>query len=364
MPMRCRVPRVLVLVVLLAALPLGAQDLGGLPAEKLAEIEKAITAEMARQNIPGLSVAVVTAHQLRWANGYGLADLENFVPAKASTVYRLGSISKPITATAVMQLAEKGRLDLDAAIQKYVAGFPEKPWPVTARQLLGHLSGVRHYRNEEEVNSTRHYLNLADALHIFKDDPLLFEPGARFSYTTYGYTLLGCAVETASGMKFVDYARENIFRRAGMDTMRADDVYAIIPNRAQGYRKTQSGELRNSALADTSNKIPGGGFCSTVNDLAKFAIAVQTGDLVKKDTLELMWTRQKTRDGQLTNYGLGWGVGERNGLKEVGHSGGQPRVSTYLLMVPQKGVAVVIMSNLEASRLRELARQIGDIAAR
>jgi len=346
--------------LLLASVPLAAQNLTTLPAATIEKIEQAISTEMSRQNIPGMSVAIVTDHRLRWSNGYGLADLENFVPAKAATVYRLGSISKPITAVAVMQLVERGKINLDAPVQKYVPSFPQKQWPITTRQLLGHLAGIRHYRGDE-INITRHYDKLVDGLDIFKNDPLLHEPGTRYSYTTYGYNLLGCVIEGASGMSYMDYVRENIFKPAEMNRMREDNLFEIIPNRAQGYRKTQSGELRNSGLADTSYKIPGGGLCSTVEDLAKFAIAVQTGALVKKETLEQMWTRQKTRDGQETAYGLGWALGERNGRKEVSHSGGQQRVSTLLYMLPGTAAAVALMSNLEGARLMQLARQIADI---
>lgn len=350
------------IVLLLASISATAQTTN-LPAGKIEKIEKAITAAMSRQNIPGLSVAVVTEQKVRWSNGYGLSDLENFIPAKAATVYRLGSISKPITAIAVMQLVERGRLDLDAPIQKYCPAFPQKQWPITARQLLGHLAGVRHYKGDAEFLSTKHYNSVVEGLDMFKDDPLLHEPGTKYQYTTHGYAILGCAVEGASGMKFPDYVRENIFKPAEMDRMRVDDVFEIIPNRAQGYFKTSSGQLRNSTLADTSYKIPGGGFCSTVEDLARFAIAVQTVKLVKKETLEKMWTKQKTSDGKETSYGLGWGVSERNGLKEVGHGGGQQRVSTYLYMIPEKGLAVVLMANLEdvGRSLNALASEIADI---
>ncbi len=145
--------------------------------------------------------------------------------------------------------------------------------------------------------------------------------------------------------------------------MRVDDVFEIIPNRAQGYFKTPSGELRNSTLADTSYKIPGGGFCSTVEDLALFAIAVQTAKLVKKETLDQMWTKQKTRDGKETSYGLGWGLNGRNSMKEVAHGGAQQRVSTNLYMIPEKGLAVVVMVNLEGAGgiLGTLTNEIADI---
>lgn len=352
--------RVALILVLLGSSQLTGQRPPGLPSQVIERVEKAISAEMSRQNIPGLSVAVVTDHELRWSNGYGMADLENSVPAKSMTVYRLGSISKPITATAVMQLAERGKLDLDAPIQTSCPAFPRKQWPITTRLLLGHLSGIRHYKGNE-MDSTRHYTSMIESLEIFKDDPLLFEPGTKFSYTTYGYTVLGCVVEGASGMNYADFVRDNIFRPAGMERIRVDDVFEIIPNRAQGYQKMKSGELRNSGLADTSYKIPGGGFCSTVEDLAKFAIAVETGVLIKEGTLEEMWTAQKTRAGQSTGYGFGWGIINQNGLREIAHGGGQQRISTQLYLLPDKGFAVALMANLESANLSGLARQIADL---
>lgn len=332
-----------------------------LSAEKIKQIEALISTEMSRQNIPGLSVAVVADRQLRWSAGYGMADVENFVPAKSATVYRLGSISKPVTAVAVMQLVERGKLDLDAPVQKYCPAFPEKQWPVTTRQILGHTSGIRHYKSDEEFNSTRFYPTMTEALDMFKADALLHEPGAKYSYTTFGYTVLGCVVEGASALKFGDYVREHVLRPAGMDRMRVDSVPDIIPNRAQGYYKTRGGELKNSSLADNSYKIPGGGFVSTVDDLAKFAVAVQANTLVKKETAEQMFTRLKTLDGKENSYGLGWNVNTRNNQRIIGHSGAQQRVSTFLHMQPDQGLAVVLMANLEGSRLGDLAVQIGDL---
>lgn len=363
--MRHYTARIASLIAVLAILAVSAQaqQTTGLPSDKREKIEQAITSQMSKLGIPGLSVAVVVDHKLRWSNGYGLADVENFVPSKAMTAYRLGSISKPITAAAVMQLAERGKLDLDAPIQKYCPAFPAKQWPVTALLLLGHLSGVRHYNSDAEFASTRHYNSVVEGLDMFKNDPLLFEPGTKYSYTTHGYAVLGCAVEGASGTKFEDYVRENVFKLAAMDRIRVDHVADIIPNRAQGYEKTQSGELRNSGLADSSYKIPGGGFISTVEDLARFAIAMQTNALVKKETLNQMWTSLKTRDGKETGYGLGWRVSERNGMKEVHHGGAQQRVSTFLYTIPEKGLAVVLMTNLEGigGGLTSLSREIADI---
>jgi len=330
--------------------------------EKIRRIEQAVAAQMSRNSIPGVSIAVAGGSQLRWAAGYGMADLENFVPVTPLTEIRLGSISKPITAIAIMQLVEQGKIDLDGEIQRYVPSFTKKQWPVTVRELLGHLGGVRHYSGDDEEGSTRHYADRTEPLKIFAGDPLLLEPGTKFSYTTYGFNLLGAAVESASGEKFLDYVQAHIFQPAGMDHIRDDNTFAIIPHRARGYKLNANGNLENCALADTSNKIPGGGMISTASDLVKFALAVNSGTLVKKKTMELMITPQHTRDGKPTVYGLGFFVGELEGHRRAGHGGGQQGISTDLVFFPAEGVALAIMVNLEAARgLHELTDDVSKI---
>lgn len=358
----------LLLPFILVVTPVLAQTPPGLPTEATAKIESAIADAMARTKTPGLSAAVVADRWLVWSKGFGKADIENDVPATAQTIYRLASVSKTITAVAAMQLAERGKLDLDAPVQKYVPDFPEKQWPVTTRHLLGHLSGVRHYaRNGQvqrnELQSTRHFTSLREGLEFFKDDPLQHSPGERHSYTTHGYTLLGCVVEGAAGVSFMEYVRENITKPAGMTTLRDDDIHAIIPRRAQGYRKTANGDLLNSTLVDSSYKIPGGGLCGSAEDLAKFAVAVQSDKLLAEKTRKEMFTPQKTTDGKPTAYSLGWGVGERNGRTVISHSGAQQRVATLLYMLPDDGFAVALMCNLEGAGLRPVAEKIADSVA-
>lgn len=337
-----------------------------LPAPKAQAVETAINVAIHRYGIPGLSAAVAATGGVRLSAGYGMADVENAVPAAAATVYRLASVSKPITATAVMQLAARGKLDLDAPIQRYVPAYADKQWPVTCRQLLCHQGGVRQW-TDEEFHSTRHYATLAESLDFFKNDPLVFEPGTRTLYTSLGYNLLGVAVENASGQGYVDYLRENVFTPAGMETAGIDDVFALIPHRAQGYQKTPGGELFNSSLSDTSNRVPGGGLAATAEDVARFALALHSGALLTKEAREQMFARQRTRDGKLTGYGLGWAVGaERRRRREVYHIGGQPRVSTVLYVLPDSGVAVVLLANLEGvgGSLLDLARQVAETVMR
>jgi CubicO group peptidase (beta-lactamase class C family) len=341
-----------------------------LSADKSAAIEAAALSVKSRMNIPAMSVAVAQDDEIRFERAYGTADLQNSVPATPATVFRIASTTKSLTAVAVMQLVEKGKLDLDAPVQKYVPSFPTKTFPITTRLLLAHLSGIRNYRRDEPERTNR-YETLTEALSIFKDDPLEFEPGTKFSYTTYGYTLVGAVIESVSGMSYIDYMRENIFKPAGMQHTQADDVFAIIPNRAAGYHPKVygvfDGNVRNADLMDSSYKLSAGGLVSTADDLARFAIALQDGVLIKSDTFQQMCTTQKTRDGRETGYGLGWYVqtGDRaTSDSPIWLGGVQPGFTSVLRIWPSKHTAVVILTNLEGGGrlgLGTLADQIAEI---
>jgi serine beta-lactamase-like protein LACTB, mitochondrial len=206
----------------LLTVPAVAQS-GQIAPEKRAQLETAIARFMVANSTPGVSVAVVENGAVEWAAGFGSADLENFVPATSHTLYRLASISKSITATAALLLWQQGKLDLDAPVQKYCSSFPQKDAPISTRELLGQLGGIRHYKSESqddpEIANTRHFLNpIQGGLDFFKDDPLVAKPGTEFHYSTQGYTLVGCAIEGASGENYVDYVRERVLTPAGMST--------------------------------------------------------------------------------------------------------------------------------------------------
>jgi len=182
----------LLLVFFFGPSSLGAQS-KSLSADKRAAVEKAASSFMATNSVPGISVAVVQDGALVWSQGFGMADLENFVPATSLTLFRLGSISKPITATAILQLSERGKLDLDVEVQKYCPVFPKKEWPITTRELLGHLGGIRHYhpdgKGDIPEDSAKHFRSMEESLEIFAGDALVAKPGTKFHYSTYGYTI-------------------------------------------------------------------------------------------------------------------------------------------------------------------------------
>ena len=341
----------------------GAAGAQTLPAEAATEMAQRVRAEMDERHIPGLAVMVVREGQTIWTGCFGLADLENAIPVTGQTVFRFASVSKAITAVAAMRLVEAGRLTLDASVTEMLAADGVVlDGRITVRHLLSHQSGLRHYQPQAGREPLRHYNRLADVLRAKAGDAPLFAPGTKFGYTTYGYVVLGRVIELAGGAEFAEQMRAGVFVAAGMKTARVDDLYTLIPHRAQGYFRSLNGEWRNSEPSDLSEKIPGGGLCGTINDLAAFAAALQRGTLLSPATMALMWTPQTLTDGSATSYGLGWYVGTANGRREVYHPGTQAKVSSMLWLSPDDDIAVVILGNLEQLNFLSLARQLGALA--
>ena len=331
----------------------GAQTIQPASASRIDEI---IAKAIAAQNISAISVAVAINGQIQYQKAFGKADLENDIAATPETLFRTASIAKPMTAVAAMRLVEDNKLDLDAPIQKFCPAFPPKPWPITTRELLGHLSGIRHYK-EGEMENTRHYAKLSDGFTIFAGEPLLFEPGTKFQYSTYGFSVVGCVLEGAAGKSYPELMQQLVFAPAHMTHTLVDDAIAIVPHRARGYSKRES-QVVNAELMDSSYKIPGGGYDSTPGDLVTFADALLAGTLVRPSTLKTMWTSQTLRDGSKTGYGMGWGIGEFEGQGIVAHTGGQSGASSSLTVYPDRKMAVAVMINMDEAGAHEIDRAI------
>ena len=342
--------RSLLLLLALAA-PLHAQY-----EQQIQDFENFVAEEMKAQRIPALSVAVMKDDFI-WSKGFGLADLENNVAATAESSYRMASVTKPMTAVAILKLVEQGKVDLDAEVQKYVPYFPRKPHPVTVRQLLGHIGGISHYRNYMAEGRIRDPKNTKEALAIFQDFDLVAEPGTRYFYSSYGYNLLGAVIEGASGKSYGDFMRDEVWRPLGMTNTRMDHPREIIPNRVRGYERTTSG-VRNSEYVDISSRFAAGGTRSTVVDLIRFIRGVADGKVLKPESVDLMWTSLATRDGRETLYGLGWGVRPESGRFTVDHGGSQQETRTQITYVPRKRFAIALASNLEEANLSEFASRL------
>ncbi|HEX6864944.1 MAG TPA: serine hydrolase domain-containing protein [Thermoanaerobaculia bacterium] len=281
--------RYLLCAVLLALAPAASLAAGPPPEAQamayLTEIWRSI-------GTPGISVAVAHKGRLVFSQGVGFADLENMVPANGSTAYNIGSVSKALTAVAVMQLVEQGKVRLDDPIQMYVPSFPDKGSPITIRHIMTHTSGIRHYRSTDFPDSVdnenmKPVASLEEAIKIFKDDPILFKPGERYFYSSYAVNLLQGVVEKASGLAFEDYMRKHVWEPAGMSSSVFDRPERIIARRARGYQIVD-GRTLNHPYGDLTYKFAGGGMISSADDLARFGMALNRGALLKPETLALM----------------------------------------------------------------------------
>jgi len=315
--------------------------------EELKQFDDFVARQMKLDKTPGLTIGFIK-DDFVWVKGYGFADLENKVPAKADSAYRLASVTKPMTALAIMQLVEKKKIDLDAEVQTYVSYFPKKQWPVTVRQVLGHLGGISHYKNAEKELHIKEQKSTKDALAIFQDFDLIAEPGTRYNYSSYGYNLLGAVIESASGMSYGDYMKQNVWGPAGMTDTRMDHPHELIPNRVRGYRLI-NGEVRNSEFIDISSRFAAGGTRSTVPDLLKYARSIIDGRLLSREGMITATTSMSTREGRLTNYAMGWDTTPFSGRYIIAHSGGQQETSTLLYILPSRKLALAIAMNFESS---------------
>ncbi|MDH7513290.1 MAG: serine hydrolase [Clostridiales bacterium] len=321
--------------------------------------EAFVSEQMFLDRMPGLSVGFIK-DDFTWARGFGYADLENKVPAKAESSYRLASVTKTVTAIAVLQLAEEEKINLDADIQTYVPYFPRKKWPVTVRQLLGHIGGISHYRDYAKEGYIKVPKNTREALAIFQGFDLVAEPGTRYNYSSYGFNLLGAAVEGASGIPYGEYIAKRIFEPLGMASSRLDNPFDLIPDRVRGYQFIK-GELKNSEFVDISSRFASGGLRSTVVDLLKYARGIINGELVSQAAWKKMFSPMALRNGLFTWYGMGWDVEPWDGHFAAGHGGSQPETRTHLLIFPADRFAVAIASNLEGSNLIAYVRRLTEL---
>jgi serine beta-lactamase-like protein LACTB len=325
-----------------------------------------IAKTMAAQNIPGLSVAVEIDGTIVWSEGFGFADLENNLKVTPATRFRIASVSKPITATAMARLYEQGKLDLDAPVQKYVPEFPSKGVVITARQLVGHLSGIRHLRRDPDPEKDEFYdrktycRNVTEGVRRFQADPLDFAPGTKFGYSSKGFVLLSAMLERISGQEYPDLMQKEVFGPLRMSSTSGDDNRRIIPNRSRFYSLDANKTVINAPYIDQSCDWAGGGLLSTSEDLVRFGSAhIQSGYL-KKETLEKMFTSQKTPDGKETGTGWGWRINrDKEGRLYYYHPGENVGGRSYLWVYPQEKVVVAMIHNVTGAHLgsiTEIAR--------
>jgi CubicO group peptidase (beta-lactamase class C family) len=320
-------------------------------ADKLRSFEEFVRQQMEKNKVPGLTIGFIKDDYI-WVKGFGYADLENRVPSTGRSAYRYASVQKSMTAAAILQLAEQGRIDLDAEIQTYVPYFPRKKYPITVRQLLYHLGGIPHYVDRKAEQHITEHKTTREAIAIFENYDLVAEPGTKFNYSSYGYDLLGAAIEGASKQPYADYMRDHVWGPLGMNDTRMDDPLDLIPDRVRGYQLINDA-TKNSEFIDVSSRFAAGGTRGTVADLLKFMKGLNDGKLLSQRSLDVMYSATRTRDGNISGfpstagYAMGWNlVPQKTGLVVI-NDGGQQETRTFILNFPEKKFALAVAQNLE-----------------
>ena len=288
-------------------------------------------------------MTVSRGNDLIWREGFGLANIEADRAATPKTQFRVGSVSKLVTAAALMRLAEAGRIDLDAPVSTYL-GLPEALGRVTLRQLAGHLAGVRHYRDGEFLSET-HYARLREALAVFTSDPLVAPPGARYSYSSYGYNLIGAVLEARLNLPFSEIARREVLEPLGMRLSLIDDGGTMRSSKARGYT-VGTGDPMPAPYDDLSGRWPSGGFLMTTDDMTRLGRSILAPGFLSAASLSTLLTPQRLASGEATSVGIGWRVNrDPEGRTYFHHGGSSNGGQAFLLVYPDQQLVVAMAAN-------------------
>ena len=325
---------------------------------QLETAKKIATEFLNSESIPGMAISISQDGEMVFSEGFGYANLETkkeVIPDK--TQFRIASISKTLTAAALAKLMDDEKLDLDESIYTYVPDFPKKSYDFTIRQVGGHIAGIRHYNGSEFILNKK--MSIVEGLDVFKDSPLKFESGTQYSYSTYGWNLLSVVVQNASKMEFNSYMTNTIFKPLKMNSTTLDLSIKDMPNRTLFYRRTNAGDIVLGPEVSNEFKVAGGGFISTSEDLIRFGNEIMNPKLLSKESVEELLTPLVLSNGELTGYGVGIGIAKSmNGTPKYSHSGGGIGTTSLLLMYPEEGIVIAILTNRSQLPIRDFADKL------
>lgn len=329
--------------------------------DKFTQISHRVETFKESEHVPGVAIAITSHGELIYAEGFGYADLEqNSSVNPLTTRFRIGSISKSLTASVLAKQLQQGLVDLDNPVQHYLPSYPSDgdKSMITLRLLGGHLAGIRHY-NGNEFLMNEHYTDVIPALDIFKNDPLLHKPGSKYAYSSYGFNLISAVMQTVAGKPFLELMDDELIKPLGLLHTGPDMVSDIIPDRTGYYVEDLQGNVVNAPAVDNSYKWAGGGFLSSATDLCRFANALLGEDFWTADTRKLFITSQKDDSNKETHYGIGFRSDTDNaGRHWFGHSGGSVGGTSNLVIYPEAELVIVVLTNKSNVRIGTLNQEI------
>jgi CubicO group peptidase (beta-lactamase class C family) len=324
------------------------------------DVSNYVRSEMQRQHIPGVALLVSRGGKIVQAEGFGLANVELQVPVKPETVFQSGSVGKQFTATAVMMLVEEGKVGLNDPLTKYFPSAPANWKEVTVRELLSHTAGFGDY--PDTFNFRKDWTE-PEMLRLVEGIPLAYPPGTKWEYSNLGYLTLGILIHRVTGEFYGDFLQQRIFHPLDMQTTRIISEADIIPNRAAGYRLVK-GELKNQEwVAPKVNTTADGSLYFSILDLAKWDAALYTEKLLKRSSLDEMWTPTKLKNGRPNNagYGFGWEIEEHHGHHVVSHTGSWQGFKTAIARYINDQLTVVVLANLAEAKPGAIADHVADM---
>ncbi|HJX26921.1 MAG TPA: serine hydrolase [Thermoanaerobaculia bacterium] len=334
---------VLILVLTLAALPAAAAS--AISNTELAQYADRLLAETYPADQPGATALVVRSGETVLRKGYGLANLELGVPMQPDMVLELGSVTKQFTGAAILMLQDRGQLSVNDEVTKYLPDYPTHGQKITLDHLLTHVSGIPSYTGLPEWSAQwRQDITVDQLIALFKDKPLEFAPGEKWSYNNSAYVLLGAVIEKVSGKTYEDFIEQEIFAPLGMKRASYVNLREIVPGRASGYDK-QGDKYLNTQYLSMSQPYSAGALMSNVDDLALWDQALSNGKLLKKESLDRMFTPVKLNSGMTTKYGYGWAVWDFEGTRIIEHGGDIFGFSSQVTRVPAEKLLVVVLTN-------------------
>ncbi len=317
----------------------------------------ALLNEQYKPDAPGAVVLVAKSGKTVYRKAFGMANLEHNVKMAPDHVFEIGSITKQFTAVSILMLEEEGKLSLEDPITKFIENYPMHGHTITIHHLLVHTSGIKSYTSLESWRKLwRKDMNPMEMIDLFKNEPMDFAPGEKWSYNNSAYFMLGYIIEKASGMPYPEFLEKRIFSPLGMKNSYYGSMSAIIKNRAQGYQKKEG--YVNAEYLSMTQPYAAGSIMSTVDDLLTWQLAIQSNKLVKKETIQKAFTDYKLNDGKPTYYGYGWGLDEINGSPTLEHSGGIFGYTTNAIYLPKEDVYVVILDNCDCYNPSEVSTVI------
>lgn len=323
-----------------------ADQAAGSAANDLASrIDPLVEEAMRSGLVPGISVGIMQNGRVVLAKGYGLAEVENEVPATEHSVYRIGSITKQFTAAAIMLLVEGGKLSLDAELTDFFPDYPIGGRQITVERLLNHTSGIKGYTEISEFGERmRDDVSHEELIEIFSSVPFEFEPGERYQYNNSAFFLLGVIIEEITGMSYADFLRQQFFEPLGMEDSHYLYNDPIIPRRAEGYA-VLDGEVVNDAFLSMELPYAAGSLGSSVHDLLTWQRALLGGEAVSDVSFAAMTSPARLNDGSTYPYGFGLALASLEGHRKIGHGGGINGFRSHLAHYPDDGLTVAVLTN-------------------